>query len=391
MNKGISTIIFCAAVLAAFAPFALNAPGSDFAWEIADEPMVATPVDAVPTPVFTAQPLVESFPTEIVHAPSAVEVEPGVLLAAWFGGTRERAQDVGVYLSRSSDGGRSWTAARRIVDRAASRDASGLYVKSIGNPVLTRDRKGRIWLLYVATVGGWSTAWVEFIVSADDGGTWSPPRRLYTVPGWNFSTLVRGAPIHYRDGRIGLPIYHETFRKMSELAVLDEDGSIIDKVRITRGRQSIQPSVVPLDARRAIALMRPAVPPYRVMLARTDDGGRTWSDTIATNLINPRASVAGLRTQGDTVLMAWNDHQGWRANLDLALSGDGGETWPARVRIDESPDPWVPPWPDRPFTVSYPYLLRTSDGLYHLFYSYARAAIEHVTFNQAWLDGALGS
>ena len=243
----------------------------------------------------------------------------------------------------------------------------------------------------IATVGGWSTAWVEFMRSADGGETWTAPRRLQTAPGWNFSTLVRGAPVLYGDGRIGLPVYHETFRKMSEWVLLDEDGSVMDKVRITDHPQTIQPVVVPLDAQRAVALMRPVVPPYRVMVARTEDGGRTWGETTATDLVNPRASVAGVEANRGAVLMAWNDHPGWRANLDLALSPDGGATWPRRVRIDKMPDPWVPPWPDRAFTVSYPYLLRTSDGLYHLFYSYARAAITHATFNQAWLDRALGS
>ena len=45
-------------------------------------------------------------PTPSCHASTLVETAEGVLVAAWFGGTHERNDDVGIWLSRHD--GKSW-------------------------------------------------------------------------------------------------------------------------------------------------------------------------------------------------------------------------------------------------------------------------------------------
>ena len=385
MPRAVSVGLSVVLAVAAFVPFAWRPQPASWAFETAAPPAPA----ADEAPEMTAQYLLAGFPTPLTHAPSAAEAANGDLLVAWYGGSAEGDSDVGIYLSRSRDAGAIWSAPRRIVDRDLAQRASGLYVKAIGNPSIGRDAGGRLWLFYVATVSGWSTAWVEFIRSDDDGRTWSTPRRLYTAPGWNFSTLVRAPPLFYRDGRIGLPAYHEGFRKLSEWVVLDGDGVVLDKIRISKGRGSIQPSVVALDDFSAVAFMRPVEAPLEVLMATTRNGGRSWTATRSTGLASPDSANVGLGLDDETVLLAWNDHPRWRASLALALSSDGGTSWPARKQIDRRPKPWVSPWPDAEFTVAYPALLRTRDGRIHLFYAYARSAIKHVSFNRAWLDSAV--
>ena len=44
-------------------------------------------------------------PTRDCHASSIMELSDGTLLCTWFGGTRERAKDVKIWLARKPKGG----------------------------------------------------------------------------------------------------------------------------------------------------------------------------------------------------------------------------------------------------------------------------------------------
>ncbi len=46
----------------------------------------------------------EGAPYPQCHASTIAEVVPGQLVAAWFGGTRERHPDVGIWLARREQG-----------------------------------------------------------------------------------------------------------------------------------------------------------------------------------------------------------------------------------------------------------------------------------------------
>lgn len=63
---------------------------------------------SAPSPsVLRSEFIFETAPFASAHASTIVETKQG-LVAAWFGGTRERAADVGIWLSRQVDG--TWTA-----------------------------------------------------------------------------------------------------------------------------------------------------------------------------------------------------------------------------------------------------------------------------------------
>jgi predicted neuraminidase len=63
-----------------------------------------------------------------------------------------------------------------------------------------------------------------------------------------------------------------------------------------------------------------------------------------------------------------------RSDLTLVLSRDGGQHWKTLKILEKAPGK----------EYSYPFLLR-SGGTYHLTYTFERARIKHVVFNEAWL------
>jgi predicted neuraminidase len=314
--------------------------------------------------------------TAAVHSGTLVELPGGVLLAAWFGGSREGAADVAIYGARRDASG--WSAPFVLTDRAASQRELGRALRKLGNPLLMRGAEGRIWLFYVTvSLGGWSTSSISYKVSDDNGHNWSPARRLVTSPFLNISTLIRNRPLLYADGGIALPAYHELLGKFSELLRLDPSGRVQTKYRMNAGRGAIQPSIVPTGPRRALAFFRRVGDsPPRVLMADSGDGGNSWSAPMPTDLPNPDAGVAALRTPNGKYLLAYNHSEQGRGSLSLALSSDGLR-WRKRIDLERG---------GREDEFSYPFLIRTQAGEYHLIYTWQRRRMAHVHFNDAWLE-----
>lgn len=317
-----------------------------------------------------------------VHGANVIEKLDGGLFATWFGGSREGGKDVVLWGSDLSPGSPSWSVPRRIVGPGETQAALGRYIKTIGNSVLVRGEQGRLWLYYVTvSVGGWAGSSLNVMLSLDDGQSWAAPRRLITSPFFNISTLNKSAAVHYGDGTIGLPVYHEFIGKFAELLYLDNRGQVLDKARISHGRHSIQPLVLPLDSRQALALMRDTGPgPGRVLLSHSDDAGKHWSADERSALPNPDSAVAGLRRPDGSLLLVFNDIESGRSSLALAVSSDQGRSWNTIKHFEQAKD--------GKSEFSYPYLIRSSNGTMHLLYTWNRKRIRHVAFNDDWIDGS---
>ncbi len=152
------------------------------------------------------------------------------------------------------------------------------------------------------------------------------------------------------------------------------------KTRIVGGRSFIQPALVPLAEREAVAFFRCPAPARKIGVARTSDGGLTWDDVGYTALPNPNSGLDALGLGGARVLIAFNDDPTVeRDNIRLAVSGDGGATWTRVATLEEG----------RGERFSYPFLKRTSDGMVHVVYTWHSRRIKHVAFNEAWLEARL--
>jgi predicted neuraminidase len=363
------------------------------------------------------------------HAASLVELKDGRIRAFWFSGSREGAPDVEIHSAVFDPAHGQWGAEQTVVNRKTTEQALLRFVRKLGNPVAARAADGSLQLFYVTvSLGGWAGSSITVMSSSDEGETWSAPRRLVTSPFLNISTLVKGTPFFYADGTLGLPVYHEFISKFGELLRLDKTGAVVDKQRLAPGgRGTLQPVVLVQDEHDARVLMRHAGPqPRRVISVVTQDSGRHWSAPQASGLRNPDAALSAVVLPDGRMLAVLNDIEQGRDALSLVLSADGGASWKKIYQLEDqrdakldeehylenvagllkSADSNIPA--DRikqylasvkqqvcslqtcRYEFSYPYLIQARNGDFHLAYTWNRAFIRHVTFNQAWLDQQAG-
>jgi predicted neuraminidase len=321
--------------------------------------------------------------TSLVHGATMAELPNGDLIAAWYGGTDEAGPDVKIFATTQDHRTGRWSEPRVIEDRAGAAGALGTHVKSIGNPVLFADARGAR-MFYVAILfGGWSGGTI-CMKGSPDGVRWSGARRLVTSPFLNIGMLVRGAPLAYRDGSLALPIYHELLKKWSAVARVDRSGQVVDEIRVGDSRPLIQPWLVAMSPDRVVALLRWfTYAPGRVTLTTSADAGMHWSGVSTTPLVHRDSAVAGVRL-GDGSLLALYNNSAWgRRDLSMARSPDGGVHWskPHPIEHDTAPsDDSV----RREY--SYPFVLQSRDGRYHLTYTWQRSRIRHVVFNDSWVE-----
>lgn len=358
---------------------------------------------------------VSSKPGQAVHAASVAEVRDGGLRAVWFSGSREGAGDVAIKTAVMDAASLQWGEETTLFDRTQLQQGLWRYVKKLGNPVISRLPDGSLMLAMVnVSLGGWAGSSITWLRSTDDGITWSAPRRLVTSPFLNISTLVKGAPIFYENGEIGLPVYHEFVSKFAEILRVSPQGQVLDKTRISGSQTSLQPVVLVADSQRAQVYMRSGKA-IAVMMSATDDAGKTWSATRATTWPNPDSALAGVVTGTGQQWLALNTNPKNREVLALLQAPVGGSF--------EGAIPWAveaSPHPEARLSVgdyerllsdelqahggspaqtqayvasakrqlcgadtcaqefSYPYLLQSRDGYLHLVYTWHRSRIKHV-------------
>lgn len=363
-----------------------------------------------------------------VHAASIAALPDGRLFATWFGGEREGGTEVQIYAAFRDPGAAAWGAQQAIASPAQSSRDLGLLVRKMGNPVAFVTPRGELWVIYVSvTMGGWATSHLNLLRSPDLGRSWLPATRLVTSPFINLSTLVKGAPVFFDNGEIGMPVYHELAGKFAELLVLSETGEVRRKVRMDHGHRTLQPVVLVQDAQRAVALMRDATEsPPRAWRSATQDGGRSWSTPQSTDLPNPNSALAAVRLEDGRLIAVANDTEDQRLRLSLLVSADEGRHWRVIHRFEDRQvllgheleiDGFRPllagdldalgPGPARTaiaanaernlcgggdlcsWQYDYPHLIRAGNGDFHLVYTWNRSFVRHLSFNRAWLEARL--
>ena len=131
--------------------------------------------------------------TASCHASTVLPLDDGSVIAAWFGGSSEKENDVKIYTSvRTEEEG--WS--DPIVVSAADDIAHW-------NPVLFQKEDGTVVLYF--KVGADTDYWQTYYATSTDGRSWSTPREL--VPGDNSGGRgpVKNKPIRLKDGTVLAP------------------------------------------------------------------------------------------------------------------------------------------------------------------------------------------
>ncbi|MFQ3787789.1 sialidase family protein [Halomonas sp. A29] len=353
------------------------------------------------------------------HAAFLHQLHNDDLLCAWFGGTQEGIPDVSIYMARLEAGASAWSQPSKL-----SHDDS----RSEQNPVLFDAPDGSLWLLYTAQLSGHqNTAIVKRRISRDAGRSWDEPAPLVETSG----LFIRQPPVILDDGRWLLPVFlcqaapGERWTgndDISAVMVSSDAGQSWTQHEVPESRGCVHMNIQKLEDGSLLALFRSRWADH-IYLSRSRDGVE-WTPPRPTSLPNNNSSIQFTRLANGHLALVYNhssakpgaerrtslyddiedseDHGElaeqsakagkaafWgapRAPMTLAISEDGGETWPIRRDLEigdgycmtnNSAD-------KKNREYSYPTIIRGQDGALHIAFTYFRQRIKYVRLEESW-------
>lgn len=316
----------------------------------------------------------EGRPTPQCHASTIAETPAG-LVAAWFGGSREKDPDVGIWLSRKV--GDQWSTPVEIVDGSEGEEQD----YACWNPVLFQPREGPLMLFYKVGVSP-SLWWGALTTSADGGHSWSEPRRLGTSEklfAENQSLIgpVKNKPIELDDGTLLCPssTENEGWRvHVESTSDLGQSWQIIGPLQEGEQLDAIQPSFLVHGDGKMQMLCR--TQQGVVGSCWSHDGGKTWGPMARTQLPNPNSGTDAVTLKDGRHLLVYNHSRrtknlNGREILNVALSSDGKQ-WDTVLTLENE---------SGKAEFSYPAVIQASDGMVHITYTWQRQTIKHVVLD----------
>lgn len=300
------------------------------------------------------------------HAATVAENKYGEIVAAWFGGTKERNPDVCIWLSRRVNG--KWTEAQNV--------ANGIVNEKLRyacwNPVLYQVPDGDLQLYY--KVGPNVAGWVGKMMSSADGGkTWSKPLDLPE----GFLGPIKNKPVLLKDGSLLSPSSTEGNGWKVHFESSSDRGKTWKKSEAINDGQTIhaiQPTLLTYPGGRLQILCR--TQERALAESWSSDNGKTWSPLTLSSLPNNNSGADGVTLKDGRQLLVYNHvlpadslprGKGERTPLNVAISEDG-KTWYAALVLEDSPIGQY----------SYPSVIQSKDGLIHVVYTWRRKAIKHI-------------
>ncbi|WPU92373.1 sialidase family protein [Mucilaginibacter sabulilitoris] len=305
------------------------------------------------------------------HASTIAETPKG-LVAAWFGGTKERNPDVCIWVSRLVNG--KWIEGVNV--------ANGIQNDTLRyacwNPVLYQVPKGDLLLFY--KIGPSPAKWKGFMRTSADGGiTWSAQRALPD----NILGPIKNKPVLLKDGTLLSPSSTEGSGWQVHFEASKDFGktwTLIGPINDGKDLKAIQPSILFHKDGSLQVLCRSQN--RAILTSWSKDNGKTWSPLEKTNLPNNNSGTDAVTLKDGRQLLVYNHvlppgtaAKGARTPLNVSVSKDG-VNWYAAAILEDSPISQY----------SYPSVIQSSDGMVHIVYTWRRKKIKHVVIDPSKLD-----
>jgi predicted neuraminidase len=352
------------------------------------------------------------------HACNLMELHDGSLGCVWFGGTQEGMADISVHFSRLEKGSSRWSETVKLIDDPG---------RSEQNPILFPVAGGPLWLIYTSQKSGnQDTAIVRRRISMDHGANWSAPDTLIGDPG----TFVR-QPIQVLtngDWLLGTFLCRTIpgvkwvgDDDVSEVRISSDQGRTWQRVSVPGSIGCVHMNIIEAGEGELLALYRSRWAD-NIYQSRSNDGGHSWSVPEPSDLPNNNSSVQATRLADGRLALVYNHSSAanasgrrlslydeiedeeellpsletsihptavrdrtafWgapRAPLVLAITSDGGRTWPDRVEIETGDGYCMTNNSTNRSNreLSYPSVHQTRDGGLHVAFTYHRQAIKYV-------------
>lgn len=347
------------------------------------------------------------------HAANLHELADGTLLCTWFAGTQEGMADIFVLLSRRDPATGVWSEPQKM-----SEDSS----RSEQNPILFQAPGGPLWLIWTAQISGnQETAIIRRRLSLDNGQSWGPIDTLFDKPG----TFVRQPPVVLDNGDWLLPVWYcitgpgEKWvgnHDVSAVMISTDQGHSWTRHDVPDSTGSVHMNVHQLPDGSLLGLFRSRWADF-IYSSRSTDRGRSWSAPTPTELPNNNSSIQFVKLATDELALVYNpvsaeghaqrraslydeiEDEGddrvtpgarqdgkaavWgipRAPMSLAISRDGGHSWPTRLDLELGDGFCLTNNSQEKLNreFSYPSIIQAADGSLHVAFTYFRQKIKHV-------------
>ncbi len=348
--------------------------------------------------------LIPNEPYESCHAADLLELPGGDLLCCWFAGSDEGNADISIVMSRLKAGESRWSKPVKISDDPE---------RSEQNPSLFLAPGGEVWVMYTAQAARTReqnkqfnlqyTAEIRRRRSSDGGKTWGPREVMFDREG----SFCRQKIQVLSDGRwiFGNWIcFCDDTRNGSDITVMqisDDQGKTWRAVEVPGSRGRVHANIVELEPGKLAALFRSRFAD-NIYRSVSEDNGDTWSEPVRTELPNNNSSISAIKLHSGALAVVYNPvsfnddttKTVWpaqRCPVAIAISGDGGITWPWR-RIVEAGEGFTGPENDRENRrYEYPVVMQGKDGNIHVAYSWGgRRCVKYVCITERWVRGGKG-
>jgi sialidase-1 len=294
----------------------------------------------------------------VYRIPGLATTPKGTLLGVFdlrWSGWADLPADVDVGVSRSTDGGRSWSKTETIMDMG---DEARWGRDGVGDPCILVDRQTgdvHVFALWSHGNRGWAgsgpgltpeeTGQLMVTTSRDDGLSWSKPRSLTAEvkrPEWSLLFQGPGRGTCMADGTLVIPAQYldtaEAKRMPRSTILWSRDHGESWSLALGPRTNTTEAAVVELEDGRLMLTCRDNRGGSRSIFT-TSDLGQTWSEHATSRgaLVEPVCMASLLHVgrerdgRADGLLLFCNPavNRAPRRDMTIKLSADHGETWPA--------------------------------------------------------------